>query len=64
MAKACQVCLECGGSGTRLEFSSTTSVDYYRCEECGHVWVCRRGDPEARPIAVTYWNKQDGADER
>ena len=30
-----------------------TSVDYYRCDPCGHVWWHRKGDPGSPAVNVT-----------
>jgi hypothetical protein len=46
---ACQ-----SGNVIWLEGTSRISrVDYYRCSNCGHVWVIAKGEPNAAPHDVT-----------
>ena len=48
-------CPECQRPAPRyLEGSSANaSVDYYRCEACGHVFHIPKGQPDASPTSVT-----------
>lgn len=49
-----QPCPDCGGAGRFLTDSSeNASVDYYRCDRCGAVWVLDRVDSGKPPRIVT-----------
>ena len=46
-------CPQCARSGQLLKASSLRStVDYYRCEACGHVWSHKKSDPGDSAVAV------------
>jgi hypothetical protein len=40
-----------------LDIASSTlfapTVDYYRCDPCGHVWTHSKFDPNAPAVSVT-----------
>jgi hypothetical protein len=36
----------------KLAASVGTSVNYYRCPRCGHVWHVPKDEPEAAPTTV------------
>jgi hypothetical protein len=43
-----------------LEGVSTNSVmNYFRCEQCGHVWTIPKDDPEADATAITIRKPSD-----
>jgi hypothetical protein len=48
-------CPECQSPQTQWlpDPSRYAVVDYYRCEECHHVWNVRKDQPDAVPKAVT-----------
>ena len=46
----------CGHPGppTFLEWTSSVAhVDYYRCDECGHVWTVAKNAPDGQMRDVT-----------
>ena len=47
----CPICVKAG----RVLESSTenSSVTYYRCDYCGHVWSHEKSDPDSLAKAVT-----------
>jgi uncharacterized Zn finger protein len=55
------LCPLCGQSGRLLDVTKGnpfgSSVDYYRCDPCGHVWLHSNLDPNAPVVNVT---KQKG----
>ena len=50
-----QPCPECQTRAVRwLEASSQEAhVNYYRCEQCGHVWTLSKLQTDAKPNAIT-----------
>ena len=47
-------CSECQHPSRFLTASSAGAfVDYYRCDDCGHVFHVPKDHPEAVPVAVT-----------
>ena len=53
------VCPTCMQHGRHLVASSqNASVDYYRCDRCGHVWaIDKKGNSKDVTIPVTKTNK-------
>lgn len=54
---AARYCPLCGRPARVLDVGGGSffgqSVDYYRCNSCGHVWVHDKNDPNAPVIPVT-----------
>ena len=52
LRRRCPLCDQPGRLlvGITTDFST---VDYYRCDPCGHVWFYRKHDPHAPAISVT-----------
>jgi len=52
-----RLCPLCQQSGRLLDVARSnpfgSSVDYYRCDPCGHVWTHSRSDPNAAAVYVT-----------
>lgn len=47
-------CPQCGATGRYLRDASRhAQVNYYRCDECWHVWALDRQHPEYPPKHVT-----------
>jgi hypothetical protein len=48
-------CPHCRSSQVRWlpETSQLAVVNYYRCDECGHVWCVSKEQPDGPPIDVT-----------
>ena len=55
MSHTLALCSECyAGHGRWLPASSAAAtVDYFRCGYCSHVWTLPKGQPDAKPVAVT-----------
>ncbi len=51
-----QPCPECHTPAPRLleALSNDAHVNYYRCQQCGHVWTLPKGEIDAVPTAITY----------
>ena len=48
------VCPRCGGKAIYLaESSKNATVDYHRCERCGHVWSRDKDNPKSPARDVT-----------
>ena len=41
------LCVDCQTLGRLIEASRSARVDYYRCDQCGHVWSQHKSDPIA-----------------
>ena len=55
-----RTCRKCSARGHFLEqVSRYFSVDYYRCPQCGHVWVHQRNNPDSPPEDVTFRDVDD-----
>jgi len=49
-----RLCPHCQRPGRFLEAPSRIAmVEYYRCNDCGHVWTYDKNDPDAPPMDVT-----------
>ena len=49
-----RICRKCQHRGRLLEVSSSESfVEYYRCDNCGHVWTHEKDNPGGPPKDVT-----------
>jgi uncharacterized Zn finger protein len=48
-----RVCPSCRKVGRLLPFSTSEYVEYYRCDDCGHVWVRDKDKPNDKPRDVT-----------
>ena len=63
---AIQSCPRCGGTGQFLTVSkaSPTSaiLDYFRCDDCGGIWVTDRMNPAKRPRLVAKGPKPSDDD--
>lgn len=48
-------CPVCGRSSNRMESLSKASayIDYYRCEECRHIWTVPKGECEPADDVTT-----------
>jgi hypothetical protein len=47
-------CPKCAYQGRLLKLAVVSlRVEYFRCDDCGHVWTHRKGDSEAPPEDVT-----------
>ena len=54
-----RVCPKCQHDGRLLEATSQSArVDYYRCDECGHVWSHLKGQPDSPATDVTIEPKK------
>src|SRR5215510_11262685 len=54
-------CPECGHLGRFLaEASKIAHVNYYRCDECWHVWALDREHPTSGPRDITPTVREDG----
>jgi hypothetical protein len=42
------LCVQCKTRGRMVETSESARVDYYRCDQCGHVWSEHKSDPVDR----------------
>ena len=59
-------CMRCGGSSTHHldKASQYASVDYYRCDQCGHVWVVEKARGAAHDVTERHpKNIADDSDE-
>src|SRR5262245_16225597 len=49
-----RTCPQCQRPGRLLEATShVSSVEYFRCDACGHVWTYDKRNPDAPPRDVT-----------
>ena len=49
-----RLCSICQVQGRLLEHTSQDAlVEYYRCDECGHIWTHEKANPNSPPKAVT-----------
>ena len=49
-----RLCPLCARPGRPLtESSQSSAVDYYRCDDCYHVWHHRKDEPNAPAVSVT-----------
>jgi hypothetical protein len=47
-------CLICSHVGRLLDEASRDAyVEYYRCDDCGHVWARDKQKPNAPPKSIT-----------
>ena len=48
-------CPKCGSTAPRYlpATSDIAVVNYYRCDDCGHVWTVKKSDSGARQVPVT-----------
>jgi uncharacterized Zn finger protein len=54
-----RICAKCRFVGRLLEETSKeASVEYYRCDNCGHVWTHEKDNPDAPPEDVTIRDKK------
>jgi uncharacterized Zn finger protein len=54
-----QICPKCQRDGRFLEATSEAAwVEYYRCDECGHVWTHDKHKPDSKPRDVTIEPKK------
>jgi hypothetical protein len=49
-----RLCPQCHTKGRLIETSiPSTRVEYYRCDQCEHVWIHEKDDPDGPPTDVT-----------
>jgi uncharacterized Zn finger protein len=54
-------CPECGSRGHFLvEASKIAQFNYYRCDECWHVWALDKDHSTSRPTEIAPTARKDG----
>ena len=54
-----RLCPNCQIQGRLLEGPSQDAfVEYYRCDECGHVWTHQKDHPQSPASAITIKLRQ------
>ena len=56
VVRSCPLCARPGRPLTSV--SKDSVVDYYRCDECHHVWHHRKDEPNAPAVNVTTTTPQ------
>jgi len=55
-----RLCPKCCHTGRLLEVTSKdAAVDYYRCDDCGHVWTHQKGEADSPATAVTVTHESE-----